>query len=122
MQEVLLLKDFYDKCFVPMGKKDRETLEKSETAYETATHWLIALTWYEEKAKSGWRVSVHPVCQNKPFWFLAPYYETATLYSFDTALQMSRILEAHSKEDLITSRLFHKEIREVIGMRPKASL
>lgn len=117
MQDVPSFKDLYDKSIVTVGEKDREALRKLNHGkggvYEDITHWLIALIWYEDKKNSGWKVSVYPVSQNKPFWHVAPFYETRSLYSIDIAIKLSKILEAHSQKDLLTAHLFNEEINQL---------
>jgi hypothetical protein len=124
--EIPLLKDFYDKSVVPVGEKDKLTLGRLNqgegSLYEVVTHWLIALIWCENEAVAGWKVSVYPICPDKPFWLFAPYYETSSLYAFDTALKLSRILETHSQKDLLTARLFCQEIKELTASQMKISI
>lgn len=126
MQDVPFLKDFYDKSVIPVGEKDKVMLGKLNREEgglaEAVTHWLIALIWYEEEEAAGWKVSVYPIRRGKPFWLFTPYYETHSLYSFDIALKMSRILEAHSQKDLLTARLFYQELNELMGVQMKVSL
>ncbi|MBA4493969.1 hypothetical protein ACFO25_14270 [Paenactinomyces guangxiensis] len=117
MQDAPPFKDFYDRSVIPVGEKDRTILGRSHHGeggvYEAVTHWLIALIWYEDDTAEGWKVSVYPVCRNKPFWLVAPFYESNSLYSFDIALKLSRILEEHSQKDMLTARLFYQELRKL---------
>ncbi|WP_139179540.1 hypothetical protein [Lihuaxuella thermophila] len=126
MQAIPVLKDFFDKSLIPVGEKDKLTLGKSnhgeEGLYESVTHWLIALIWCETEAVTGWKVSVYPVCSDRPFWLLSPYYETSSLYAFEIALKLSGILETHSQKDLLTTRLFYREINEFTGSQVKISI
>ncbi|MGA8943963.1 MAG: hypothetical protein WB502_14815 [Thermoactinomyces sp.] len=112
-------KDFYDKSVVTVGENDQAALRKlfygNGGVNGSFTHWLIALIWIEDHTSPGWKVAVYPVSQNKPFWYFSPFYETRSLYPVGTALKISKILEAHSRKDLLTAQLFNEEIEQLTG-------
>ncbi|MBA4603848.1 hypothetical protein [Thermoactinomyces mirandus] len=118
-------KDFYDKSVVTVGENDQAALRKwnheKGGASEAFTHWLIALVWIEDDGNSGWKVFVYPVSEDKPFWHSSPFYETRSLYPIDMALKLSKILEAHSRRDLLTACSFDKEFEQLTGVQTSYS-
>jgi hypothetical protein len=108
MGDVFFFKDFYDTFRVPVGKTDKMRLvslnQREKSIYETVTHWLIALIWYEGQTATGWKVSVYPISNDKPFWHFSPYCEMDSLPSFATAFKMAARLEVYSQRDSLTSR------------------
>jgi hypothetical protein len=114
MGDVFFFKDFYDKFIVPVAKMDKIRLmslnQREKSIYETVTHWLIALIWYEDHTVTGWKVAVYPMSNDKPFWHLAPYYETNALPSWSTAVKIAVRLEAYAQQDDLTSRKFGQEM------------
>lgn len=118
-------KDFYDKSVVTVGENDQAALRKliygKGGVNEAFTHWLIALIWIEDDRNPGWKVAVYPVSPKVPFWHFSPFYETRSLYPIGTALKLSKILEAHSRKDLLTARLFNEEIEQLTGVQASYS-
>lgn len=118
-------KDFYDKSVITVGENDQAALRKliygEGGVNEAFTHWLIALIWIEDDRNPGWKVAVYPVSSKEPFWHFSPFYETRSLYSIGTALKLSKILEAHSRKDLLTARLFNEEIEQLTGVQASYS-
>lgn len=118
MKELPLLTDFYDKEVVSVGIQDKGTLRRCEGAtYEGVTHWLIALIWCECDMQSGWKVSVYPICPERPFWYLSPYFETTSLHPFDLAFKISEVLVNHSEQDVLTKRLFLSEMNHLSSLQ-----
>ncbi len=94
--------EFYQKALIPMGQKDRTTLQDSGSEL---THWLVAL---EGHPRAGdvyylWEAAIYPANNQGFFNHFKPLYKSSRFECFDEAYEAARSIEKLGRNDDLSS-------------------
>lgn len=108
------LRDFYQKALIPIGLNDRNALmETGNQKMTPLTHWLIALEGEQlpqAKEYFHWKVSIYPSNTEGTFEWRKPFYSSSNLECFDSAIELARLFETYSKNDLLFASTLQEKI------------
>jgi hypothetical protein len=111
MSQFLNLGNLFQRPLVPIGEHDRSELKeiypREDGNDQGFTHWLVSLWWSDDEWKSGWKVTVFPVSEERAFWLVPPLFHTTAPSTFDNAWKLSEAILTSCCKDRLTDSFVH---------------